>query len=64
MTQVGLRSAAPMPGEAQDSGGPVYRIGRCGPAAQANAKCLRVSAGAVRLPPAARQVSDDPGREE
>jgi hypothetical protein len=34
----------------------------CEPAAQAYADCLSVSA--ARLSPAARQVSDDPGREE
>jgi hypothetical protein len=64
MTHIGPRRAAPMPGEARGPGGPAYRVRRPGPAAEAHATCSKVSPGAAWFPPAASQVTDDPGREE
>ena len=65
MTHARPRFAAPMPRRAPGAGAPhclTSRIEERKPAAQAYVEYLSVSA--ARLRPAARQVSDDPGREE
>jgi hypothetical protein len=67
MTHAGPSFAALMPRRAPGAGASRCRTSRIEgrePAAQAYAECLNVSASAARLKLAARQVSDDPGREE
>jgi hypothetical protein len=67
MTHTGPRFAALMPRRAPGAGAPrclTSRMEGREPAAQACAEFFSASASAARLRPAARQVSDDPGREE